>query len=665
MTGEQGWAYAQKCLQNSDIVLKLKSTEPASIIPSRLKQVRSLYFDNDVFPTSEEAAGETSAGAVLCAWVRAIHEACPKPVARPASAPAATSATTASSSPSSSSSSSSLLMRPKPSSKAPAKAKGATAVKKFKGKPPVIASSTDSNPWDYPKPRKPNSESAPTASMVKASQEQKVREAAAARKAAEEAAEKARALALARVKVANAKLAEQKAREAAISTVKKPERQHHRPLTAPKVVYSTKASDEFKKKKKEEYEAALAAEQEKQRRVPAPAHMVPVFQALKDLNKMCISELRALSCPPVVVKNACEGICVLVGEEPGWVPFQRLLRRKDFIPTLARSTVTSIPEARLKKFRAQYIKTNLFPSVDMTRRASVAASVLCAWAWAIYNSSNDDEYTSSKSNNRKIGSGEKEKENEGQKMVHMHSSATVGKLAAAVKELRSAQDSEVPPLPSESKTAQPTVIAPLVPTMKEAFAALKALSANDCKQISAFKSAPPAVETVMAGICVLVGEVPGWVMSSKLLARSDFVPTLASCGPDRIPQGRVNKFRATILPKFPTLVEAEYSGGAVALAMAMWILAINHAFPIPSKVPVVPASTASFAAGLEEKKEKRRNKAASATTEVSVNNPLKVGAARVPTPEKRAELAAASVRAAAGIDPKLSPADLRKMMGGL
>ena len=60
--------------------------------------------------------------------------------------------------------------------------------------------------------------------------------------------------------------------------------------------------------------------------------------------------------------------------------------------------------------------------------------------------------------------------------------------------------------------------------------------------------------------------------------RDDFVPTLACCGPERVPVGRINKFRAIFGQVFPSLAEA-HKCGDVCFAMAKWVLAINSAFP--------------------------------------------------------------------------------------
>ena len=152
------------------------------------------------------------------------------------------------------------------------------------------------------------------------------------------------------------------------------------------------------------------------------------------------------------------------------------------------------------------------------------------------------------------------------------------------------------------------------------------------------------VQVTLASVCVLVGEEPGWKMSTRLLARDDLIPTLAVCGPERVPVGRIKKFRAMFGSNFPTLAEVQ-TCGAVCLAMAKWVLAVNSAHGTPTTTTTTTTTTAE-----------KMNPARPV-------NPLKEGAARVPTPEKATAIRAASERAAADINPTLTPAELRKMLG--
>ena len=143
------------------------------------------------------------------------------------------------------------------------------------------------------------------------------------------------------------KLAEMEAKRAAAEKVRKPERLASacRPLSAPKTVYSTKAKDAFALKQKEKKEALLAAAAAQENTFVVHPIMAPALESLKCTHYAAAKALASFKTPPVTVLKVAEAICVLVGE-PGWVKCQKLLSRRDFFPTLARSTSSSIPIAR-------------------------------------------------------------------------------------------------------------------------------------------------------------------------------------------------------------------------------------------------------------------------------------------------------------------------------
>ena len=91
----------------------------------------------------------------------------------------------------------------------------------------------------------------------------------------------------------------------------------------------------------------------------------------------------------------------------------------------------------------------------------------------------------------------------------MRKSATAELLAAAVQELKSTEEAAA----RERNGAQGPI-----PTIEEAFTAPKALPRADCIALSREKQVPTALQVSMGSICVLVGEEPGWEMSSRLLA---------------------------------------------------------------------------------------------------------------------------------------------------
>ena len=73
------------------------------------------------------------------------------------------------------------------------------------------------------------------------------------------------------------------------------------------------------------------------------------FEALSAITPQMIKETVAFVKPPPALLAVLEGVCVLVGEDPGWVVARNLLKRRDFIPALALSSVENIPFPRIRK----------------------------------------------------------------------------------------------------------------------------------------------------------------------------------------------------------------------------------------------------------------------------------------------------------------------------
>jgi hypothetical protein len=510
-----------------------------------------------------------------------------------------------------------LQMRPKSAGNTlPTKARPKTG--QFKGKGPVIASSTDSNPWDYESPR-----SRPETPRM--SVEESLQAAAEAESEADKAAKKARALAAARVKVSAAKMKEEAAKRAAAEAVRKPAREvgSSRPLTAPRTVYSTAAKEKYQSKVNKRLD-----EDRRQREANAPPpmqvhpHMIPALEAVSGVQRAAVRELASFTMPPPVVLRVMEGVCVLVGEEPGWVTAKKLLSRRDFFPTLAMCSADRVPLARVKKFRKQYVDNGVYPTPDEAAKASIASRALCMWARAIESCA--DDYASAAASGGGTTSHYERAQSETVELPP--SSQTLRSLAAAVADLRT----------TDSSTGGETATEH---SIEDAFEALQAVSAKDTREIAAFKTPPPALLTVMLGVCVLVGEEPGWNMSSRLLKRPDFIPTLASCGPDRIPIGRINKFRSQLSSQhaqytFPTVSHMAKISTA-GRALCMWATAINSAFPKTESTTTEAASSSYPSAQGNNKKKKNLVK----------KNPMKEKPQRVPTPQKAHQMAEELARA--------------------
>jgi len=113
--------------------------------------------------------------------------------------------------------------------------------------------------------------------------------------------------------------------------------------------------------------------------------MVEAFEALSAITPQMIKELICYVRPPVIVQKVCEAVCVLVGEEPGWVTTRNLLKRRDFVPALALSSVENIPFARIRKLRSlKYLQDPILAGgVEHVRKVSNAAAALALWVMAI------------------------------------------------------------------------------------------------------------------------------------------------------------------------------------------------------------------------------------------------------------------------------------------
>ena len=112
--------------------------------------------------------------------------------------------------------------------------------------------------------------------------------------------------------------------------------------------------------------------------------MSAAFEALSKVNIASIREVAGLRKPSNLVELIMEAVCILVGEDQGWVTAQRLIKRRDFFPALAVSTVDNIPFARIKKFRSRkFLKNPSFNAEQAFCVGGVAVQALCLWVLAI------------------------------------------------------------------------------------------------------------------------------------------------------------------------------------------------------------------------------------------------------------------------------------------
>lgn len=85
-----------------------------------------------------------------------------------------------------------------------------------------------------------------------------------------------------------------------------------------------------------------------------------------------------------------------------------------------------------------------------------------------------------------------------------------------------------------------------LPALEEAKRALDALDKKDIAEIKAFKTPPPAVQTVMEAVNILLDEKADWDSAKKVLSRTDFIKLLQQYDKDNIPAKILQKLHKYI-----------------------------------------------------------------------------------------------------------------------
>ena len=303
--------------------------------------------------------------------------------------------------------------------------------------------------------------------------------------------------------------------------------------------------------------------------------MFPAIEAFSLLTPEHLREVWSIKVPGPSLLALLEGICVLVGEEPGWVNSKKLLKRKDFIPSLAQATEEHIPLTRIRMFRSR----NYLAQAKNNQEFDLQKALLI-WAQLIdgseRGSSNDKEHNQVKSELASVA-------------------------VAAIERAKIVQ--------RESSFAATDNLSP--PSVQEAVMALSKLTPEKVRAVATINDPTKALIALMEGICVLVGEEPGWVMAKKLLNRRDFIPAIATANQENIPLARVRKLRNGGYLKRSIGVHKE---GIVCEALLLWTRAIyGDSGPIDE-----PRSQAPVSSPIK--------------TQI---NPLKSGPQRVPSPTKK------------------------------
>jgi dynein heavy chain len=137
--------------------------------------------------------------------------------------------------------------------------------------------------------------------------------------------------------------------------------------------------------------------------------------------------------------------------------------------------------------------------------------------------------------------------------------------AAVVKERVGHDEAEVAAQAAEVRAVQADAQKDLdvaMPALSAAVKALDSLSKSDITEVKSFTKPPPAVQTVMEAVCILLEHKPDWDTSKKLLGDSNFMQNLKEYDKDNIPEKSLKKV------------------SKAATSLCMWV----HAMDVYSKV---------------------------------------------------------------------------------
>jgi len=104
--------------------------------------------------------------------------------------------------------------------------------------------------------------------------------------------------------------------------------------------------------------------------------------AVKDINKAQISEMKGYNVPPDPIKEVMYAVCLLFGWKEDWENSKKLMSQMTFTQDLISFDVSTVPEKRFIKLREVYISKKTFNKADIIK-VSEAASSIFVWVAAI------------------------------------------------------------------------------------------------------------------------------------------------------------------------------------------------------------------------------------------------------------------------------------------
>jgi dynein heavy chain len=113
-----------------------------------------------------------------------------------------------------------------------------------------------------------------------------------------------------------------------------------------------------------------------------------------------------------------------------------------------------------------------------------------------------------------------------------------------------------------------------MPALNNAIKALDSLSKSDITEVKSFAKPPPAVQTVMEAVCILLGEKPDWDSAKKLLTNAGFMDSLKTYDKDNIPASYIKKIK-----KYTAMEEMAVDNvkkvSKAATSLCMWVHAMD------------------------------------------------------------------------------------------
>ncbi|XP_065208173.1 dynein heavy chain, cytoplasmic isoform X2 [Planococcus citri] len=110
--------------------------------------------------------------------------------------------------------------------------------------------------------------------------------------------------------------------------------------------------------------------------------VIDAQQAVKEIKKQQLVEVRSMANPPAVIKVALESICLLLGETANdWKAIRAVVMRENFINSIVYFDTESITDEVREKMHSKYLNNPDY-SFEKVNRASMACGPMVKWAVA-------------------------------------------------------------------------------------------------------------------------------------------------------------------------------------------------------------------------------------------------------------------------------------------